>query len=644
MKKLLAIFLAVLMVIFSFLLTVISSFAATSGDFEYEVISEEDKTCAIIGYTGTAAELEIPREMDGYVVTAIDDFVFEDCESLESVTIPDSVTSIGEDLFWGCTSLTTINVSADNTAYTSVDGVLFNKDMTDLIQYPIGNARTAYVIPNGVINITDYLLWGCTTLKNLTIPYSVTSIGENALWRCMSLESINVSGDNTAYSSVDGVLFNKDKTELLQYPVGSTRTAYSIPNGVTSISGYSFPECASIESITIPDSVTSIGELAFAACPSLKSVAMGGGLKTIGEYAFAWCKALTSVKIPYGVTTIDDSAFDSCTSLESITFPDSVTSIGQNAIWGTAYYNDETNWENNVLYVDNHLIQAKYAISGDYVIKDGVITIAYSAFSNCESLESVTIPESAVTVGKLGFYKCTSLKNITIPDSVTTVDERAFGYCTSLEKAVIGAGVSYIGEGAFRSCKSLKSIEVSDKNSSFTSVDGVLFNKDKTELIQYPAGSPNTTYTIPDSVTTIGYRAFDFSESLESIVISDSLTYIGENAFKNCTALKDVYYKGTEEQWNEVIIETDSTFENVNIHYNYGNDAGEDSTLDEEPGSTETPDASVDNPVIIPDTGNISSISIATAALIAGAAFIAGVALVLTGKKRDDAESILHNI
>lgn len=632
MKKLLSIILVVSMVIFAFPLTAISSFAVTSGDFEYEVISEEDKTCAIIGYTGTAADLEIPQEIDGYSVTKIGDYAFEECTSLVSVTVPAGITVIGDGAFWDCTSLANINVSADNTAYTSVDGVLFSKDMTDLLQYPIGNARTEYAIPDGVINVSNYLFWGCTTLKNLIIPDSVAVIGIDALWRCLSLENINVSADNKVYSSVDGVLFNKDKTELLQYPIGNKRTAYSIPNGVTSIAGYSFPECASIESITFPDSVTSIGETAFAACSSLKSVELGSGVKTIGDYAFAWCGALTDVKIPYGVTTIGESAFDSCTSFENITFPDSVTSIGQNVIWGTAYYKDEANWENDVLYVDNHLITSKSTINGDYVIKDGTKTIANSAFSNCESLETITIPNSVLYIGQFGFYKCSSLKNVTIPDSVLSIDYRAFGSCASLENVVIGAGVTYIEEGAFRSCKSLKNIEVSEDNTAYTSVDGVLFNKDKTELLKYPTGSSNTTYTVPDSVTTIGYRAFDYSASLESIVIGAGVTHIGENAFKNCTALKDVYYTGTQEQWNEIVIETDGTFENVNIHYNYRNDNDDDSAIDEEPGGTETPDASDDNPVIIPDTGDTSSISIATVALIAGAA------LVLTRKKRDDAE------
>lgn len=634
MKKSLSILLAFLMVVFAFPFTAITSFAETSGDFEYEVISEEEKTCAIIGYTGTAADLEIPQDLDGYSVTKIGDYAFQECSSLVSVTVPAGITTIGDGAFWDCTSLANINVSADNTAYTSVDGVLFSKDKTNLLQYPIGNARTEYVIPDGVINVADYLFWGCTTLKTLTIPGSITVIGIDALRRCLSLENINVSADNKVYASVDGVLFNKDKTELLQYPIGNTRTEYSIPNGVTSIADYSFPECASIERITFPDSVTTIGEMAFPACSSLKSVELGSGVKTIGDYAFGWCEALTDVKIPYGVTTIGDSAFDSCTSFENITFPDSVTAIGQNVIWGTAYYKDEANWENDVLYVDHHLIQAKYEFSGDCVIKDGTKTIANSAFSNLESLENITIPNSVLYIGQFGFYRCSSLKNVTIPDSVLSIDYRAFGSCASLENVVIGAGVTYIEEGAFRSCKSLKNIEVSKDNASFTSVDGVLFNKDKTELLKYPTGSSNTTYTVPDSVTTIGYRAFDYSASLESIVIGAGVTHIGENAFKNCTALKDVYYKGTQEQWNQVVIETEGTFENVNMHYNYRDDTNNNSAIDEKPGNTEIPNASDDNPVRIPNTGGTSSISGISSATVA---LIAGAVLVLTRKKRDDA-------
>ena len=429
-------------------------------------------------------------------------------------------------------------------------------------------------------------------------------------------------------------MFNKYKTELLQYPIGNTRTEYSIPNGVISIADYSFPECASIERITFPDSVTTIGEMAFPACSSLKSVELGSGVKTIGDYAFGWCEALTDVKIPYGVTTIGDSAFDSCTSFANITFPDSVTAIGQNVIWGTAYYKDEANWENDVLYVDHHLITSKSTINGDYVIKDGTKTIANAAFSNRESLENITIPNSVVFIGQYGFYKCSSLKNVTIPDSVLSIDYRAFGSCASLENVVIGAGVTYIEEGAFRSCKSLKNIEVSKDNSSFTSVDGVLFNKDKTELLKYPTGSSNTTYTVPDSVTTIGYRAFDYSASLESIVIGTGVTHIGENAFKNCTALKDVYYKGTQEQWNQVVIETEGTFENVNMHYNYRDDTNNGSANDEEPGNTEIPNASDDNPVRIPNTGGTLSISGISSATVT---FLAGAVLVLTRKKRDDA-------
>ncbi len=725
MRKCLSILLAVLMVITAFPLTAISSFAAVSGDFEYKVISEEEKTCEITGYTGSAAKVEIPGTIDEYSVTSLDwgafynctslenvtipgsvtsiddgafygctslasinvseentvyssidgvlfnkdkteiikhpvgnlrttyiipdsviaigpsafkdctslesiiisdnttsigenafkgcgslasitipdsitsigRLAFNGCESLESVTIPDGVASIGDSVFFGCTSLESINVSEDNTVYSSVDGVLFNKDKTELIQYPLGSARTEYTTPYGVTTVVesafygsvslesltisesvttigDYAFENSTALANISIPDSVTTIGDYAFLWCLSLANINVSNDNTVYSSVDGVLFNKDKTVLMQYPVGNARTAYTIPDSVTKIGDYAFYGCTTIENITILDSVTLIDDSAFAGCMSLESVTMGNGIKTIGDYAFAWCYALTDISIPDGTTVISDFAFDSCSALESITIPDSVISIGQNVIWGTAYYYDETNWENNVLYVDNHIIEAKDTISGDYAIKDGTKTIAYSAFRNCTSLKNITIPNSVVSIGSHVFYKCTSLEKITIPDSVISIDYRAFGYCTSLENVAIGAGATYIGEGAFRNCTSLNNIEVSKDNASFTSVDGVLFNKDKTELIQYPIGKLRTTYIIPDSVTSIGYSAFRSCTSLANIVIGNSVTTIGEYAFNDCTSLADVYYKGTEEQWNEVIIETDGTFKNANMHYNYDPDIG----------------------------------------------------------------------
>ena len=269
-------------------------------------------------------------------VTSIGDNAFSGCSSLTSVTIPDGVTSIGEYSFSGCSSLASITVYENNKNYSSDEyGVLFNKNKTTLIQYPIGNTRSDYTIPDSVTSIDYSAFYNCSSLTSVTIPDSVTSIGSSAFSCCSSLTRITVDEDNKNYSSDEyGVLFNKNKTTLIQYPIGNTRSDYTIPDSVTSIGEYAFDGCSSLTSVTIPDSVTGIGERAFYNCSSLESVTIGNSVTSIGSYAFYNCSSLTSVTIPDGVTSIGDYAFRDCSSLASVTIPDSVTSIDYSAFYG----------------------------------------------------------------------------------------------------------------------------------------------------------------------------------------------------------------------------------------------------------------------------------------------------------------------
>jgi len=256
--------------------------------------------------------IEIPNS-----VTDIGQLAFYDCSSLKSVIIPNSVTNIGYGPFVGCTGLTSLTVETDNTNYCSLDGVMFSKDKTVLIQCP-GGKQGAYMIPNGVANIAlaafekcssltsieipntvtnigNEAFASCTSLTSVVIPNSVVSIGEDVFKYCSYLTSIDVASDNPNYSSIDGVLFNKEKTTLLRCPNGNTRTEYTIPDGVTTIGQRSFESCWQLNSIIIPDGVTTIEANAFEGCVNLTSVSIANSVSTIENEAFLGCQKLTSV-------------------------------------------------------------------------------------------------------------------------------------------------------------------------------------------------------------------------------------------------------------------------------------------------------------------------------------------------------------
>ena len=486
---------------------------------------------------------------------------FDSCESLISVTIPDSVTCIDDRTFSSCTSLTSIEVSGNNKNYSSADGVLFNKDKSELITYPAGKTDSEYVIPNSVISIGDsafenctsltsvtipdsvtsigrYTFENCTSLTSVTIPNSVTSIGDDAFYNCTSLtsvtipdsvtsigsgafsnctslKSIEVSGNNKSYSSADGVLFNKDKTELITYPAGKTDSEYVIPNSVTSIGYSAFKNCTSLTSVTIGNSVTSIGNEAFYGCTSLTSVTVPDSVTSIGDYAFCNCTSLTSVTIPDSVTSIGDYAFCNCTSLTSVTIPDSVTSIGYSAFRGCTSLTSVT-------------------------IPDSVTSIGDAAFSDCTSLTSLTISDSVTSIGKYAFSGCTSLTSITIPDSVTSISYSAFENCTSLSSVTIGNSVTSIGSSAF--------YNTAYYNDKYNWDKGVLYLSNR--LIDTNDDFDSTTdYTIKDGTRFIADSVFSNCDNLISITIPNSVKSLGDNAFGS---VKKVIYNGTDKEFFEI--------------------------------------------------------------------------------------------
>ena len=414
----------------------------TSGDFKYEIRERYNydteqyyEIAVITDYNGTDESVSVPSQLGGCNVTDIGDGAFSDCTSLTSITIPDGVTSIGESAFYDCTSLASIT------------------------------------IPDGVTSIDDSTFYGCTSLASITIPDSVTSIGAYAFFYCTSLASITVADNNQSYCDVDGVLFNKDKTELVQYPAGKTSASYSIPNSVTEIGDGAFSYCTSLASITIPNGVTSIGWYAFSDCTSLTSITIPNGVTSIGWYAFSGCTSLTNVVIPDGVTEIDGYAFSGCTSLTSVVIPDGVTFIGESAFYGCTSLESITVADNNQSYCDvdgvlfnkdkTELVQYPAGkTSAGYSIPNSVAQIDGYAFSGCTSLTNVVIPNSVTKIRWYAFSGCTSLTSVVIPDGVTSIDDSTFYGCTSLASITIPDSVTSIGAYAFVNCPNLKCVTI----------------------------------------------------------------------------------------------------------------------------------------------------------------------------------------
>ena len=439
----------------------------TYGDFNYKIT--EDACIYITGYTGTDTDVVIPS-MIGYKVTAIGNNAFAFNKNIETVTIPEGVTSIGYEAFY-CSSLTSIIIpdsvtSIGSNAFgncSSLTSITIPDSVTSIgtAAFSFCTSLVSITIPDSVTSIGGSAFYWCTSLTSITIPDSVTSIGNSVFYGCTSLISISVDTGNAYYTSSDGILFNKSKTHLIQYPAGKKATTYTIPYSITNISGGAFSYCSSLTSITIPDSVTSIGSSAFNYCSSLTSVTIPESVTSIGYAIFEECSSLASITIPDSVTSIGDFFFYRCSSLTSITIPDSVTSIGKNAFFYCSSLTSIT-IPDSVTSIDDYAFIGCSSLE-TLVIPEGVTSIGEHAFNQCTNLKSISLPDSVKgALGEGTFFMCESLTSIEIPDGITSIGYRCFEECTSLTTVIIGKGVTDIEAHSFDICPNLTKFIVPD--------------------------------------------------------------------------------------------------------------------------------------------------------------------------------------
>ena len=540
--------------------------APEKGIFDYLRITYTDPMSDYSGYRisfcdiSLSGDVVLPDFYHGYPIVEISSSAFANCDNITSITIGRFIKIIDEDAFDDCDNLESFIVHKDNQNYSNDEyGVLFNKYKTQLIKYPCGNKRTSYTIPDSVVKIFCDTPWGnafkgCLNLKDITLGTNLAEIDDELFIDCINIENFHVRKGNMYYSDYDGVLFNQDKTTLVKYPLGNTKTEYHMPDSVVTINPYAFNSNNNLTNVIFSKNLTVIGSLAFENCKNITSVICGNNTTTIASSAFSYCENLTSVVIGNNVTTIENSAFYGCINLRNLTLGNNLREIGSNAFSGCSSLTD-------IIIPDSVILIDWYTFSDctnlkNVTIGNGVTHIGRLAFKNCHSLENLSLGNSINTIDYGAFINCEKLLSVTIGYQVTSIDYSAFGYNSTTDTITEGFTIyGYTGSAAeeYADMYGITFISLGTYNPpiqddellkylSYEIVDGEVWITDCDESISGDIVIPDRIYNHP--VIGIGESAFQYCTNLRSVKIGRYLTHFSAVAFYGCSSLESFTVNG----------------------------------------------------------------------------------------------------
>jgi len=349
-----------------------------------------------------------------------------------------------------------------------------------------------------VTSIGQYAL-SDSLIESVALPASVVEINSFAFNNAKKLVRITVCDDNPEYCDVDGVLFSKDMTELIRFPMHKAAEIYEVPASVTKIAANAFCDCEFV-----------------------RRIILSHGVVSVGTNCFCGCELLTSIYFPNSVVFISDFAMSGCSNLHVVRFGSSVSKIGYNIFSGCTSLKEIVVDSNNKNFC---------SIGGALYNADATTLIT---FPRAKDVSSYSFPETLTIIGEDAFKTCTNLSQLALPFRVERIEDGTF-FNTSLESITIPSSISYIDDNAFWNCSALREINVDENNQYFTSVDGVLYSKDMSAILKCPQCYPDSVFKVPESVTVIGRNAFDDCEKITSLLLPASLSEIQDNSFSNCS-------------------------------------------------------------------------------------------------------------